>query len=46
MSASLVSIIEATLAALERHGKLVSDATKEIFGESLPLGLSWDSRAL
>lgn len=41
-----MNVEEATLAALERHGKLVSDATKEIFGESLPLGLRWEGRAL
>ena len=33
---------ESTLAALERHGKLVDDATKAIFGETLPLGLRWE----
>lgn len=32
-----------TLAALERHGKLVDDVTKQIFGETLPLGLRWEN---
>ena len=32
---------ESTLAALERHGKIIDDATKQIFGEALPLGLRW-----
>lgn len=32
---------DATLAALERHGKLVDDATRQAFGETLPLGLRW-----
>lgn len=33
---------DSTLAALERHGKLVDDATRLAFGESLPLGLRWN----
>ncbi len=33
---------ESTLAALERHGKIVDDAAKQIFGEALPLGLRWE----
>ncbi len=32
---------DSTLAALERHGKLVDDATRQAFGETLPLGLIW-----
>ena len=32
---------ETTLAALDRRGRLLDDATSQIFGESLPLGLNW-----
>lgn len=32
---------ESTLAALEKHGRLVDEATKMAFGETLPIGLRW-----
>ena len=33
---------ESTLAALERSGRLVDEATSQAFGEALPLGLRWN----